>query len=537
MEDVFFTENNLQEETIDIKQYLYLFWQWAWLIILVAVLSGVGAFVYSQQITPVFQAVATALVDVPAINTTEYSAVIASERLSRTYSQIMTNTAVMQETINRLGLQLEPADLAEMISAQGVADSQLIRVSVQSTDPLAAAAIANTVIEVFSADVKETQASRYTLSKSSLELQMADIEGKINDLNNHLQSATRETEIDNLETKIAQYQGIYSTLLNSYEQIRLSEAQTITSLSLIEPAVVPEAPIQPRVMMNTAIGGLTGLLLTAGGIFAIDALDDKIKSPQDVKEKLGLPVLGVIDTFAQTNGDTLIAATQPRSWITEAFRTLRTNVQFASIDKELKSLLITSAEPGEGKTVVAANLAVVFAQSGRKTIAMDADMRHPQMHERFDITNNRGITSFFYDRKDLQVEQFWRTTGSNENLKVLTSGKLPPNPAELLASDRMKDLIETIKNNSEMLIIDSPPILAVTDAVVLAPLVDGVLVVVQPGKTQFGPVLQSIEQLKRANANILGVVVKFMGRRGNKFARRYGYYTGSEYNYHQTARE
>ena len=532
MDDVFFSENSHQEETIDIKQYLYLFWQWAWLIILVAVLAGGGAYAYSQRMTPIFQASATALVDVPSINTSEYSAVITSEMLSRTYSQIMTNTGVMQETINRLGLQMAPQQLAGMISAQGLADTQLIRVSVQSTDPTAAAAIANTVIEVFSADVKETQSSRYSLSKSSLELQMADIESKISTLNTQLQSATRETEIDNLETKIAQYQGIYSSLLNSYEQIRLSEAQTLTSLTLIEPATVPAGPIQPRVLMNTAIGGLTGLLLTAGGIFAIEALDDKIKSPADVKEKLGLPVLGIIDTFSQKNGDSLIAARQPRSWITEAFRTLRTNVMFASVDNELKSILVTSAEPGEGKTVVSANLAVVFAQSGRKTVAMDADLRHPQLHKRFDISNNRGITSLFYDRRDLEIDQFWRTTGSNENLKVLTSGKLPPNPAELLASERMKKLLADVKNRSDMLVIDSPPVLAVTDAVILASLVDGVLIVIQPGKTKFGTARHTIEELNRANANILGVVIKFMGGRGSKYAKRYGYYTASDYNYH-----
>jgi capsular exopolysaccharide synthesis family protein len=533
--DIYSIENNQQEMTIDLKKYLFLFWQWAWLIIIVTVLAGTAAYFLSRRITPTYQASATALVQVPSVNITDYSATITSEYLSRTYSQIMTNTSVMEETISQLSLQMSPQQLAGMITVQEVQNSQLIRLSVVSTNPQLAARIANTVIEVFSSEIQEQQTKRFALSKSSLETRMADIENQINEFGNQLQNATTDEDIDRIETKIAQYQGIFSTLLNSYEQIRLSEAQTMTSVTLIEPANVPNSPFRPRVLMNTALAGLTGFLLTAGAIFALEAMDDTIKTPDDIKHRLDLPVLGIIDSFSQgdNNGGGLIAVKMPRSPITESFRTLRTNVQFASIDRDLKSLLVTSAEPTEGKTTIAANLAVVFAQSGRKTVIIDADMRRPDVHKKFDISNSEGLTSIFYRKIDNQIKGEDKIVKSPiDNLQILTSGKLPPNPSEILASVKMKRLIERIKADNDVLIIDSPPILAVTDAVILSPLVDGVLIVVAPGKTTFTAAKNMIEQLQRSKARILGVVIKFMDGRGKRYARRYGYATRSHYEHY-----
>jgi capsular exopolysaccharide synthesis family protein len=538
--DIYSIENNQQEMTIDLKKYLILFWQWAWLIIIVTVLAGTAAYFLSRRITPTYQASATALVQVPTVNVTDYSAAITSEYLSRTYSQIMTNTSVMEETISQLGLQMVPQQLAGMITVQEVQNSQLIRLSVVSTNPQLAARIANTVIEVFSSEIQEQQTKRFALSKSSLETRMADIENQINEFGNQLQDATTDEDIDRIETKIAQYQGIFSTLLNSYEQIRLSEAQTMTSVTLIEPASIPSVPFRPRVLMNTALAGLTGFLLTAGAIFALEAMDDTIKTPDDIKHRLDLPVLGIIDSFPQddNNGGGLIAIKMPRSPITESFRTLRTNVQFASIDRDLKSLLVTSAEPTEGKTTIVANLAVVFAQSGRKTVIIDADLRRPDVHKKFDISNSEGLTSIFYRQTDNHFNSEDKIVKYPiDNLQILTSGKLPPNPSEILSSVKMKHLIEKIKADNDVVIIDSPPILAVTDGVVLSPLVDGVLIVVAPGKTTYTAAKNMIEQLQRSKARILGVVIKFMDGRGRRYARRYGYATRSRYEHYYQSDE
>lgn len=295
--DIYSIESGQQEMTIDLKKYLYLFWQWAWLIIIITLLAGTGAYFLSRRMTPTYQASATGIVQVPSVSITDYSAAITSEYLGGTYSQIMTNTAVMEETISQLGLRMSPRQLSGMITVQQVPNTQLLRLSVVSTNPHTAAAIANTVIEVFSSEIQDQQARRYELSKTSLETRMSDIENQIEDFRNQLQAASEPEDVERLEAKIVQYEGIYFSLLNSYEQIRTFEAQSMISVTLIEPAIVPNSPYRPRVMMNTALAGMTGFLLTAGAIFAVDALDDTLKSPDDIKDRLDLPVLGIIGSF------------------------------------------------------------------------------------------------------------------------------------------------------------------------------------------------------------------------------------------------
>jgi polysaccharide biosynthesis transport protein len=530
--DIYSVETNQQEMTIDLKRYLFLFWQWAWLIIIVAFLAGLTAFFLSQRITPTYQASATGLIEVPSGTMGESTALFASERLGQTYSQIMTNTAVMEQTISWLGMEMTPRQLAGMISVQQVQNTQLLRVSVVSIDPNAAAAIANTVVEVFSNEIQNQQARRYELSKTSLEARMTDVENQIDEFRDQLLTTSAQEDVERLEAKIVQYEGIYFSLLNSYEQIRTAEAQSMISVTLIEPAAVPNSPFRPRVFNNVVLAALTGSLMTVGGIFALDALDDTLKSPDDIRDKLELPVLGIIDEFSQDedNGAGLITMKKPRSPVSETFRILRTNVQFASIDKELNSVLVTSAEPTEGKTTIASNLAVVFAQSGRKTMLIDADLRRPNLHKKFNINNSRGLTSIFYQRISYNIDNDDLVIKSPiENLQVLTTGKLPPNPSEILASSKMKHLIERITKETEMVIIDSPPVLAVTDAVVLSPLVDGVLIVVASGKTSVTAARNMIEQLERSNAKILGVVLKFKDGGGRRYARRYGYAVRDQY--------
>lgn len=521
---------------IDLKKYAYLLWEKAWLILLVLILAGAAAYIVSIRTTPVFEANATVLIEVPSFNTTEVSAITAAERLTRTYSEIMTNTNVLSQTIDRLEMRLRPSELEKMITVQPQPNTQLIDIKVESTDPAAAAVIANTLVEIFTQEINQLQSRRYQTSLANLESQMVDVEAQMLSFNAQLANAANEAERDRLESKLVEYQGIYSGLLSSYENIRLSEAQSLISVIMIEPALLPEEPARPRVMLNTALAALVGALLSAGGVFAADALDDRLKTPDEITDQLGLPVLGVIDTYNPGNGNELIAAVHPRSPITEEYRTLRTNVNFASVDRQLKSLLITSAEPGEGKTSIATNLAIVFAQSGLNTFIVDADLRRPALHTRFDLSNHNGLTAFFYRMRTLKLEDCWQTPF--KNLNVLTAGSLPPNPAEILGSRRMQDLLADLKEQAEMLIIDSPPVLAVTDAVLLAPLVDGVLVVVQPGKTRHKAARAMLEELQRANANILGVAIKFMGgKRGRRYARRYGYYARSKYDryYHAGA--
>lgn len=218
-----------------------------------------------------------------------------------------------------------------------------------------------------------------------------------------------------------------------------------------------------------------------------------------------------------TNGRSLIAHRSPLSLVAEQFRTLRTNIQFASIEKEMQILMVTSSAPSEGKSTTAANLAVVFAQQDKKVLIIDADLRKPTMHETFRIENTTGLTNTL--SKQQAVNNAIKAT-QIQNLDVLTSGPLPPNPAELLGSAAMNDVISTLKEQYDYLIIDTPPVLAVTDAKILASQCDGIMLVIQSGKTEIDSAKKAKEALVNAQGNVIGAILN--GQKQKK--HQYYYY-------------
>jgi non-specific protein-tyrosine kinase len=275
------------------------------------------------------------------------------------------------------------------------------------------------------------------------------------------------------------------------------------------------------------LAALIGLIFGVGMVIVIELLDDTL-SPDAVSRQLGLPVLGVVARHQTINGKPIVAA-EPRSPVAEAFRSLRTNIQFASVDRPLHTLLVTSPSPEDGKSTVAANLGVSLAQSGRRVTVVDADLRRPQIHKKFGLSNRTGITSVF-------VQPHPKLNGTVQdteiaNLTALTSGSLPPNPAELLGSEKMFDILGLIGEEADLIVIDSPPVMAVTDAAVLAPRVDGVLLVVKPGATKLAACKQAVDQLQRVGANILGVILNDV--EVNRSRYKYAYYKGYYYTYHR----
>jgi len=208
-----------------------------------------------------------------------------------------------------------------------------------------------------------------------------------------------------------------------------------------------------------------------------------------------------------------------RSPVAEAFRVLRTNLQFAAVDKELKVILVTSASPNEGKSTVAQYLAQTISQTGKKVIAVDADLINPTLHLRFDIPNQRGLSNLIVGDADFTA--FGRIK-EYPNLSVITSGPIPPNSSELLGSARMKHVMDRLREEYDVIIMDTPPILPVTDAVVASSLADGVILVLQAGRTRHGEVHHAQEVLEAAHTNLLGVVLNRARRTANDY-----YYTRS----------
>ena len=257
-----------------------------------------------------------------------------------------------------------------------------------------------------------------------------------------------------------------------------------------------------------------------GGIaFLIEYLDDTLKTPEDVQRLLGLPVIGMIGTMDGGKAvDTVYVADHPRSPVAEAYRTLRTNLDFARVEKPLQTILVTSAEANIGKSTVAANLAVTMAQGDQRVALIDADMRRPNLHRILVVPNRRGLSDIFLSpTPPPNTIQKW----GDPAIDFMTSGSLPPNPAELLGSRKMEQILTDLKKVTDTVILDGPPFI-VSDPIVLSAKVDGVLVVIKPGSTRIGAAQAMLEQLNRAGARVVGIVFNPISQ------RRAGYY-GAEY--------
>jgi capsular exopolysaccharide synthesis family protein len=350
--------------------------------------------------------------------------------------------------------------------------------------------------------------------------------------NNPSGDVNRQIRQNQIETTLSLYQQIYTSLLNNYEQVRLARLRDIPNIIQIHPAVVPTKPSQPQPMRSAMMGMLIGGALMGAVAFVIEYMDDTIKIPEDVHYYLELPVVGMIGEMEQPKDQEnekeiqgVFTADHPLSVISEAFRNIRTNIELLSVDKPLETLLITSSGPSEGKSTIAVNLAAVMAQGGRKTILLDSDLRRPTVHNLLNLENRKGLSNIFNDHTQISdVIQSW----GEPAIEVITSGPLPPNPNELIGSEQMKSFLEELKAQSNIVILDTSPTI-VSDPIKLSTLVDGVIIIVEPGKTKIGAAQVMLEHFERANANVMGVVLNPIKRRSSFNYSQYQYYSKDYY--------
>ena len=517
---------------IDLKVYIRVLWHWAWLIVLCVILAAGSAYVASNLTIPVYQATSTLLIDQANNATSNYQDLITSERIARTYAELMERRKLVANVAAKIGL--DPDVLAEAlvgISVTPTRDTQLVQVRVEGISPQLTAVVANQLPLVFIEEINGVQTERFAESKVSLEAQLSDLRGQIELANIEIdglsgsRTAEEEIRLSQLRDEMAQYQASYTNLLGRYEELRLTELQSTDSISVVEEAEEPTDPIRPRTLVNTLLAAIVGGMLALGIIFLIEYLDDRIKSPQDLGTVLDAPILG---TIAQMHNkgwrkselareDALIVASQPRHPIAESYRRLRTNLRFSSVNEPTRVLLMTSATPSEGKTTTAANLAATVAQAGHRVVLIDADLRKPQQHKLFQLPKGPGLTDALLSSGE---PTFFLRDSDVPNLQLLTCGSIPPNPAELLGSQPMHRLIEQLKEMVDFVIIDAPPLLAVTDAQVLAGHAQGVLLVVNTSSTSRALVANAAAALLQVEARLLGVVLNRMTRS----PRSYYYY-------------
>ena len=341
-----------------------------------------------------------------------------------------------------------------------------------------------------------------------------------------LAQLTRAREVNN---------KTYMMLLEKGEEARITEAAKISDIRVIDPAEPPELPVKPKKTLNLILGIIVGLTVGVGLAFFTESLDTSLKTGEDVERATGLPTLGLIPTIKEKGrfkdetarlAAHLVSSHGPKSAAAEAYRSLRTNMQFTGPDKSLETLLITSAGPKEGKTLTVANLGITAAQFGAKTLLIDSDLRRPMLHRLFGISKEPGLTDVLIESAELHATIHQTEV---QNLWVLTCGTLPPDPAELLASQKMKQLLLQLRGEFHTIILDSPPVIAVTDAVVLGTEVDGVAMVIRSGEASEDGVLRAKTLLENVNAKIFGAILNNV--HVENLYGRYGYYYRYSYYY------
>jgi len=349
---------------------------------------------------------------------------------------------------------------------------------------------------------------------------------------------------------------LYQVLLKKLQEVNITRDVSAFNVRVIEPAKVPGSPSRPNKRLNLIIGFIMGTVMGTGLAFFREYLDTTVKTTDELKNVFGLTVLGLIPTigeykprssveilseklFNKSKKDVsinkreindelhfhlhrLAGAEQLQAPVAEAYRTLRTNLQFTQLDKPLKKLLITSSIRGEGKTTTSVNLGIILAQTGKKILIVDTDLRRPRIHKAFSTGRDVGLTNLLMGESTLEDVVIPTDV---HNLDILPSGPLPPNPAELVATERMKFLVDYMESKYDMIIFDSPPLVAVTDAALLAGNVDGILLVVEAGALPRELLRQGLERLASVKANILGCILNNVNlQKGSQYYYYYRYY-------------
>jgi capsular exopolysaccharide synthesis family protein len=520
---------------MELRQYIAIAIRWWWLIILLTAAAATTSYAVSQRQTPVYEASTTLMVG-QSIQATELSTgdILTSEQLAQTYAYVAQRQPVLQGTVKTLNLNDTWQELKKRVTVNPVRDTQLLEIKAEANSPEEARVTADEVarqlilLSPTSLQNQEQDDNQRLVHQRAEELQskieagqarLKELEAAMTGSLSAQQVQELQGEINTLERLITDWENTHTQLL-----VFIDSKRSPNYLAVIEPAQANPDPVRPRILQNTALAGAIGFFLALGLIFLLEYLDDTLKSADDVNQTLGLTPLGAVSQIkGKRYHDKLIASEDSFSPALEAYRMIRSNIQFKSIDRPVKSIVVTSPVSAEGKSITAANLGVVMAQAGLRTIIVDADLRRPVQHQIFKVSYAKGLTDLLRSAQ-LEINSYLKHTGV-ENLQVITCGDLPPNPTELLGSQRMGQLLAGLCEIADVVIYDSPPATLVADASVLSSRVDGVILVVEAGQTHREMARQAIANLKQAGANMLGGVLNRVPHQGGSY---YYYYSSSK---------
>jgi capsular exopolysaccharide synthesis family protein len=514
----------------DLRAYVGIVRRRKWSLILVVALTVASAAFFSNRQTPMYQSSSTVLVKPLNPNqilqgySYSFSVSMQTEQALATSPAVAAIAATNAEALGATG-----GDVGT-VTTKVPTDTTFLQIGYSSPDPSEAQIWSQSYANAYMEYRREQAKALYDAAQAGFQKKIEEVGAQISALESEILTAP-PAQIDKLESEKKTLQSSLNDLTRQSGTFPFPVADT--AAQLISPATLPNAPYSPNWTRNLIMALLAGLALGFAVVFIRERLDDRLVGREDLEDASGAPVLAIVPKVAgwgKKNSTKLVARDAPKSASSEAYRTLRTNVGFMARTNELKLISIASPSMGEGKTTTTANLAIALAQTGKRVIVVSCDLRKPRLHRFFGLTNDIGVTSVLRDGRSVpEVAQ--QIPGMN-NLRVIASGPIPHNPAELLGSPEMEVLLQDLRRFADYVLIDTAPVLVVSDALSLAPKTDGVLLVVDASTTMRGAVRATKEQLELVGSNIVGAVFNnFDPSRAKMYYGSYRYHFYSAYEY------
>ena len=435
--------------------------------------------------------------------------------------QPVTATQVQTLLLLVTGAPVQQAVRRELGSAPGVTATEVgqtnaIAITAISRTPATAARIANTYARAFVRNQVSVAITTMTAAESQLKAHIRSLRKQI----------TTERAASAGSAQVSALVNQEGVLSQQLAQLQIDAAGNTAPVMLESPAQVPTAPSSPKPREDAALGLIAGLMLGLGAAFLRDNLDDALLTQESAEDAAGAPVLAtvpLVPSWKRRDRPLVISITNPTSPAAEAYRSLRTSLQFAGQERELRTILVTSPASEEGKTTTLANLGAVFAQAGKQVVLVSCDLRRPRLGKFLGVDESAGLTTVLLGQHTLA--QVVQPVQGDRRLCVLPSGPPPPNPAELLSSQGAREIFATLRESFDVVLIDSPPLLPVTDAVLLSRQVDATLIVVAAGQTRRGELRRAADKLEQVSAPVIGVVLNEVTRLGSTgYYSQYGSY-------------
>ncbi len=523
---------------MELRDYLNVLRARKWVVIQSVVIVTLTAVVVSLLQPPTYQGEVKVLISSQDAGAAIFGTSLGElsgqpERSLQTQVQLMQLRPLAETTVRKLGLKESPEVLLKRVEVTAVGQTNVVTIKATDVSQERAAAIANSMADAYVAWSRDTKRESIKAAADEVQRRLDEARVEILALGKKIANA-RTTDKngvvikdDSLQAELTIATDLYATLAEKLETLRVNEQLENGAGRVVSVAVADAVPIAPKPVRNAILGLAVGLVFGVGMAFLLEYLDNTIKSTDEAERLYGAPVLGQIplEDFDKGEKRRLTMVQHPGSPAAESYRALRNSLDFVNFQHDIRTLLVVSSTQGEGKSTVAANLAASLAQTGKKVVLVNSDFRRPTTDQFFAVNNLIGLSDVLTGVSSLKAAL---QRPGDEQLLVLASGKMPPNPSELLGSEKMSELIEGLKDWADWIIVDSPPLLAVADTAAVARWVDGVLMVTRGGVSTRENARKGREMLEKVGARVIGVAVWGLEGDGSGTAYGYGgYYYGS----------